>query len=206
MASTKRRKANPARRKTRARARASNPIKARRVHARARNPIRTSRRRRRNPIGLNSTAGKPLSLLTPALVGALGAVGVNVIYNNITSMLPASFTVGYPIYLTRAALSLGLASLASHAGSKRAAVLQAAEGSLTVTLHDLINYAALSNGMALGAYVSGRLPRGGAQGRAGMGAHLGAHLGAQVISPRLTMQQVQGAMNPRGSRRGMNVR
>jgi hypothetical protein len=201
MATSKRRKANPARRRTRAKARASNPVKVRRVSTRARNPIRTSRRRRRNPIGLNSVAGKPMSLLTPALVGALGAAGVNTVYANIASMLPTTLTTGYPIYLTRAALSLGLAAMANHAGSKRAAVLQAAEGSLTVCIHDAIVALSAGFGMSLsggrmGAYVPGRLPH-----RQGMGAHLGAH-----VAPALTMQQVKAATAPRLGKRGMTMR
>jgi hypothetical protein len=207
MATAKRRKANPARRKTRARARAANPVKVRRVYARKANPARRVHRRR-NPIGLNSTAGKPLSLLTPAFVGALGAVGVNTVYANIASMLPTTLTTGYPIYLTRAALSLGLAALANHAGSKRAAVLQAAEGSLTVTLHDAIVAMSAGFGMSLngmGAYVPGRLPRGGAQGGQRMGAHLGAHLG-NARQPQLTMAQVRAATAPRQAKRGMSMR
>jgi hypothetical protein len=205
MATAKRRKANPKRRTSRARTK--NPI-VKRVSVRARNPARRVHRRRRNPIGLNSSGGKPLSLLTPAFVGALGAVGVNTVYANVASMLPAAMTTGYPIYLTRAALSLGLAMLSKHAGSKRAAVLQAAEGSLTVVMHDAI--VAMSNGFGMslngmGAYVPGRLPRGGAQGR--VGAHLGAHLGAHVQqAPRLTMQQVQAATAPRRGVRGMSMR
>lgn len=197
MASKKRRTANPKRRATRARARASNPIKPRRVSVRARNPARRVHRRRRNPLGISST-GKPMSLLTPAFIGALGAVGVNTVYANIASMLPVAMTTGYPIFLTRAALSLGLAALSSHAGSKRAAVMQAAEGSLTVTLHDAIVAASTGFGMQLNAYVPMRLP-----GTTRMGAHLpmGAH-----IPPRVTMQQVQAATAPRQGVRGMRMR
>lgn len=147
MSNPKRRRRNPAKRKVRARVH-RNPA-----------PVVRPRARRRNPIGMNSS-GKPFSLLTPALVGALGATAVNTVYNNVAGMLPASFTTGNMAFLSRAALSLGLAMVAPHAGSKKAAVLQMAEGSLTVTLHDAI--VALSGGMGMtlggmGVYMPGRI-------------------------------------------------
>jgi hypothetical protein len=199
MANPKRRRRNPAKRKVRARVRHRNPAPV--VRSRAR---RHSARRRRNPIGMNGT-GKPLSLLTPALVGALGATAVNTIYSNIASALPASLTTGTMVYATRAALSLGLAMLAPHAGSKKAAVLQAAEGSLTVTLHDAI--VALSGGMGMalsgvGVYMPGRsqqVPR--AAGRpavqmSGMGAYISGSGSPQAAMAR----QVPPAQKLKGIR------
>src|SRR5208282_3429778 len=67
---------------------------------------RVHHRRRRNPIG-GST--KPMSLLTPALIGALGATTVNTVLAQLSSFLPASLVTGNMSYITRIAASLGLA-------------------------------------------------------------------------------------------------
>lgn len=146
MSNPKRRRKSPTKRAKRA----SAPAAKVRYVTRHRNPAKRATRRRRNPIGLNSN-GKPLSLFTPALVGALGATAVNTLFNTVGSSLPASLT-GSPnmVLVTRAGLSLALAMVAPHAGRHRAAVLQAAEGSLTVVLHDAIVSLSGGMGMALG--------------------------------------------------------
>lgn len=153
MANPKRRRRNPAKRKVHARSR--NPARVIHHHAPKR---RHHARRRRNPIGMNST-GKPMSIVTPALVGALGATAVNTVLNQFGSMLPASMTTGNMMYVTRSLAALGLAAIAGKAGSKRAAVMQMAEGALTVTLHDAIVNLSGGMGMSLsgmGVYMPGR--------------------------------------------------
>jgi hypothetical protein len=150
------RKTNPAKRRT-SRARRPNPAPLRARSRRVRrNPARRVHRRRRNPIGLN--AGKPMQLLTPALVGALGATAVNTVFNNVAGVLPASLNTGNMSYVTKAALALGLAYLGGK-GSKRAMFMQMAEGSLTVTIHDAIVALSGGMGMSLGAYMPGLIQR-----------------------------------------------
>lgn len=156
MSNPKRRRRNPSKRAKRA----SSAAPKVRYITRHRNPAkRKSVRRRRNPIGLNATSGKPMSIFTPALVGALGATAVNTIYNTLGSSLPAAMTTANMAFVTRAAISLGIAMLGSRGGKHSAMMLQAAEGSLTVTLHDAI--VALSGGMGMtlggmGVYMPGR--------------------------------------------------
>ena len=155
MSNPKRRRRNPAKR----RARAATATKVRYV-TRHRNPAkRVSRRRRRNPIGLNSSGARPMSLFTPALVGALGATAINTVFNTIAPSLSSTFTTGYMPYVGRAALSLGLAMVAGRGGKHSPVMLQAAEGSLTVCLHDLIVNLSGGMGMTLGGmgvYMPGR--------------------------------------------------
>jgi hypothetical protein len=169
--------ANPRRRRAkRTTARKANPSRVRYVtRARKSNP-----RRRRNP--LREATGKPLSLLTPALVGALGATAVNTLLSYITPSLPATLTsTPNMMYLTQLAAGLGLAFVAPHAGSKRNMIMQMAEGSLTVTLHSAI--VGLSGGMGMtlsgrgrmngmGVYMPGKMAVPTANGLNGMGAYL----------------------------------
>jgi hypothetical protein len=195
MANPKRRrarKANPARRHHHVAVRKSNP--ARRVHA----------RRRRNPLTINA---KPLALLTPALIGALGATVVNSVSNYLSPNLPASITGSTTLkYLPNIAVALGLAMLGSKMGGKRAMVMQAAEGSLTVTLHQVI--VDLSGGMGMtlsgmrgmrgmGVYMPGagaRLPNasGNAGQMAGMNAYLTGHGSPQAA---IQAQRQQALLN-----------
>lgn len=152
---------NPAKRRTRSAKRArttgvtimSNPrkrhTKRRTVRARA---------RRRNPISVGRL--KPMSLLTPALMGAVGAVAVNTILGKLP--LPASATTGNMKYITQATAAMLLAVVGSKMGGKSAMMAQMAEGSLTVTLHQAIVDLASGAGMNLsgvsgmGYYLPGR--------------------------------------------------
>lgn len=193
--------ANPRKRRTRKHAkRASNPVAHHRVHhrARRRNPIHA--RRRRNPIA----GAKPMSLLTPALIGALGATAVNTILAQVSGSLPATLTTGNMKYVTSIAAALGLAMFASKAGTKHAMLLQMAEGSLTVTLHQAI--VDLSGGMGMtlsgrgmGVYMPGRgaqaVPS--AQGNPAQLAGMGAYLTGNG-SPAAAIQAArQRAMAPK---------
>ncbi len=155
--------------------RKSNPA----LRIKRRSAVRTRSRRRRNPIGMN--ASSPMKLLTPALVGALGATAVNTVLANVGSALPASMMAGNMQFLTRAALSLGLGYLGGKS-SKRNMFMQMAEGSLTVTIHDAITSLSTGMGMQLqgmGLYMPGRVPNAVPQGGArsvpqlsGMGAYM----------------------------------
>jgi hypothetical protein len=203
---------NPRRR--RRTARKANPRRTRRAAAstvRYSNPRRRHHRaRRRNPIGMN--ASKPMELFTPALVGALGATAVNTVLGQIGGILPSSFTTGNMTFVTRAALSLGLAMFAPHAGSKKAAVLQMAEGSLTVVLHDAIVSLSAGMGMPLagmGVYMPGRVQQApNAWGRPavqmnGMGAYLSGD-GSPAARIQMARQQARARSAPvtRGSMAG----
>lgn len=128
----------------------SNPRK-RRTHRR-----HTHHARRRNPLHLGGGSLKPMSILTPALIGALGAVTVNTVLGKLP--LPAAAMTGKVRYVTQAAAAIGLAMLAKKLGVKGATAVQAAEGSLTVTLHQAIVDVAGGMGMNLsgmGYYLPG---------------------------------------------------
>jgi len=204
------RRANPARR----RARSSNPIQVRSNPRRRRNPHtyrarrRSNPRRRRNPIGTE----KPFQLLTPSLIGALGATAVNTLMANIGPSLPAALTTGNMAYVTNLLAAMGLALLAPHAGSRRQMLLQAAEGSMTVTLHQAIvslsgGFGATLQGMGrsrrMAMYMPGIAPQavptasGNPAQLAGMNAYLtgGGSAAARIQAAR---QQQMGGM-----RRGM---
>lgn len=152
VAMNKGRSANPKRRKSAKR-------RVRRVaHAAVRHhnpaPRRTHRRaRRRNPISLS----KPMGILHPALIGALGATAVNTVFSQVGGMLPTVLTTGNAAYLTKGVLAFGLAMISDKLGMKGAMVNQMAEGSLTVTLHDAIlslaNSAGITQLSGMGAYM-----------------------------------------------------
>lgn len=139
------RKSNPAKgstmkRKTRKAAKRSAPAvrhHTRHSPARRHKSRAHSRRRRSNPISLGSFA-RPMSLLKPALIGAAGAVLVNTALSKVASNLPASLTTGNAMYLTRAIAAIGLGYAASKMGAGSAVGAKLAEGSLTVTFHDMI--------------------------------------------------------------------
>ncbi len=117
-----------------------------------------ARARRRNPISMGRI--KPMSLLQPALIGAVGAAAVNTILGKLP--IPASAMTGNMKYLTQAAAALALAVIGSKVGGKSALFAQMAEGSLTVTLHQALVEGAGNMGMNLsgingmGMYLPGR--------------------------------------------------
>lgn len=121
----------------------SNPRK-RRHHARRRNPVSTS------------LVKKPMSILSPALVGALGATAVNTILAKVP--LPASLNTGKMKYVTQGIAAIALGAVASKLGVRGSMAAQMAEGSLTVTLHQAITDIAGGMGMNLsgvGYYLPG---------------------------------------------------
>lgn len=131
----------------------SNPRKRRthRSHAAKRHS-----RRHSNPIAGHSLLKKPLALLTPALMGALGATAVNTILGKLP--IPAAAMTGKMRYVTQGAAAIALAMIASKLGVKGAMAAQMAEGSLTVTLHQAIVDISAGMGMNLsgmGYYLPG---------------------------------------------------
>lgn len=190
--------ASPKRRRRRARSKARRstavslgglPImKRRRRSARA-----VSRRRRRNPssrgsLSLRSVARQPAKFLMPALIGAVGAIGVNTAMSRLMPMLlPANlqstFMTGRVRYLTQAAAAIGLGMAAQKLGMRRGMAEKMAEGSLTVTFTDMLRDFAMSAGISLG----------------GMGYYLpGRQAGRAVPSasgvPGMTMNGLNGRM------------
>jgi hypothetical protein len=149
-----------------------------------------------------------MSILTPALVGALGATAVNTVLGQLGSIIPASMMTGTMSYATRVIASMGLAMISKHAGSKRAMVLQMAEGSATVAIHDAIVSLSGGFGMQLGG-MGVYMPGAGAQnvptayGRparqlSGMNAYLtgnGSPQAAQVAARQTAMAAKPQRMN-----------
>jgi hypothetical protein len=164
---------NPARRRHRARRVARNP---RRRHV-ARNPIRRRRHIARNPHRRRRIRRNPFSsrgitsALIPAGIGAMGAVGLDVLMGYAAAYLPASLTSNvYVATATKTAGAFGLGWLASKAMGREKAKLITA-GALTVIAYQfvkgIIHEAAPSlPGLAggdfgayqLGAYQMGALP------------------------------------------------
>ena len=130
------RRRNPSRRRRRHVAHAyhsrrrRNPVRAHRSRRRRHNPIFRSRRRRRNPIG-----GSWGDAITPAAIGAGGAIGLAVAYGYLSPYLPSQLTTGsiFPL-LVQAAGALGLGALA-YAITKNSRMSQfVATGGLTVVI------------------------------------------------------------------------
>jgi len=128
-----------------------NPIRKRRTHAKA-----VHRRRRHNPISLRSATSKPMALIAPALMGAIGATAVNTILAKLP--IPATAMTGKMKYVTQGIAAIALGMIASKVGVKGATAARMAEGSLTVTLHQAIVDIAGGMGMNLsgvGYYMPG---------------------------------------------------
>ena len=147
--STKRR-ASPRRARRAATRRRRNPINtiAARVRrtpvrrtARRANPIRNLRRRRRNPISLGGSAKSYMSAIKDALIGAGGAIGVDLAFSKLSPMLPASLQVvkGSPGAgdAVKAVFTVIAGKLLSKA--TRGLSVKAAQGALTVQAHGIVS-------------------------------------------------------------------
>lgn len=186
----------------------SNPKRRRRAR-RARSSVPTfrryARRARRGARRLGFTPSAATSVLKPALVGAVGAVGTNFVLSQLASrgIIPATLMTGKTRFLTQGALAIGLGMLASRlsfVGSGTASKM--AEGALTVTLANAITEVANENGLALsgmGYYLPGFNP-GRAVPNAGGSAAMMAGMGKYVTGPGAGMA---GLSNVRPFRRGM---
>lgn len=174
----------------------SNPRKRRSVAK------RTHSRRRRNPINLGTSQKKIMGILTPALIGALGATAVNTILARLP--IPAIAMTGKARYLTQAAAAIGLSMIASKMGVKGTTASQLAEGSLTVTLHQAITDIATSAGMNLsgmGYYLPGVGVRGAIPSRAANSAPMALNgMRAYVTGPGSPRAMVMNGI-PRQTRK-----
>ena len=135
-----RRKASPAQLRALAKGRAtrkrnalaSNPAPRRRRRSALRaTSRRVSRRVRRNPIGMPGLMGSVMG----AAQGAVGAIGVNAIFNMLP--LPATFKTGMAVPAVKMALAVGLGMMAKPVLGRAAGKM--AEGAMTVAAFDLIN-------------------------------------------------------------------
>lgn len=146
--STKRR-ASPRRAKRAAPRRRRNPINsiASRVRrapvrrARRANPIRNLRRRRRNPISLGGSAKSYMSAIKDALIGAGGAIAVDVGFAKLSPMLPASLQVVKGAPGAGDAIKAVVTIIAGKMLSKatRGLSVKAAQGALTVQAHNIVS-------------------------------------------------------------------
>jgi hypothetical protein len=142
---------------------------------------RSARRRyRRNPIagkssGIPLSTSGALSIIKPAAAGAVGALALNGVMNNVP--LPASLVTGTMAFVTRAAVALLLGVVGSKVSVTRPYARQIATGALTVTLADLgkslagdagINLAYINPGWIASPSAAGRGAVPGVMGRAGM--------------------------------------
>lgn len=191
----------------------SNPAKRRRVakhhthwgtvsaHKRRTNPARRTashhrRRARRNPISSASLRNVGM-LLKSAAGNAVGAIGVDVLMGLVKGYLPtmlaaptdSSGGIQYGYYAAKGALAVGTGmALAKVIGANKAA--RVAEGSLTVTLHELMAtfLAAQVSSVPMGAYVN-RMPGGKILPmmpvtRTLRPAGMGAYVGGNAVSQR----------------------
>lgn len=92
---------------------------------------------------------KPMSMIGPALTGALGAVAVNTVLAKLP--LPTMLQTGKTRFLTQGVAAIALGTLASRFGALGAGTAaKMAEGALIVTLHDAIKEFAGDAGVNLG--------------------------------------------------------
>lgn len=97
----------------------------------------TAKTYRRNPLPARSRAkGLVHESLKPALIGALGALAIDVVVAKLP--LPDSLKVGVIRYPVRAAGAIGLAMLAEKMGMRHDMAVSLARGGLTVVSYDAI--------------------------------------------------------------------
>lgn len=120
-------------RKSRSIARVSARARVRRKH----NPIRAHRRRRyrSNPMRMNSMTGFTKHTLMPSVVGAAGALSLDVILGFLP--VPVQFKTGPMRAIVKIAGAVGVGMLASNF-MKRETAHQIAAGAITVTLYDVM--------------------------------------------------------------------
>ena len=120
-------------RKSKSIARVSARARVRRKH----NPIRAHRRRRYspNPMRVGNLSGFTKHTLMPSVVGAAGALGVDVMLGFLP--LPPQFKTGPMRALVKIAGAVGVGMLASNF-MKRETAHQIAAGAITVTLYDVM--------------------------------------------------------------------
>jgi hypothetical protein len=182
------RRHNPHRRHRRHRNPESHRERARAARAgwrhRRHNPHRRHYRRHRNPI--DSIAGEVKSMLVPAGIGAVGAVGLNVALAYLP--IPTSLQSGYGQILVSAAGAAGLGIIAGMIAGKRVGTAVGV-GGLVVTGVQLLN-------QVLGPTIGGSVK--GLSGLADFSDFRGAGMGAYMTPQmgRLGGPRVGAYMNP----------
>lgn len=108
-----------------------------RVRRRKHNPIRAHRRRRyrSNPMRLGNVGSFTKHTLMPSVVGAAGALGVDVILGFLP--IPVQFKTGPMRAIVKIAGAVGVGMLAGNF-MKRETAHQIAAGAITVTLYDVM--------------------------------------------------------------------
>lgn len=109
-----------------------------------------ARRRRSRSSRRGITRGsfaRPLSLLMPSAVGAAGALAVNGIINY--APIPDNLKAGNMLFLTRAAIALGLGMLGPKLPVVGKYARDAAQGALIVTMTDFGKVIAIGQGVNL---------------------------------------------------------
>lgn len=96
---------------------------------------RRSRRYRHNPMRMNSMTGFTKHTLMPSVVGAAGALGLDVILGFLP--IPVQFKTGPMRAIVKIAGAVGVGILASNF-MKRETAHQIAAGAITVTLYDVM--------------------------------------------------------------------
>lgn len=191
-AGTKRRaspKRKSARRRSAAPALMANPRSRRRSVA----------KRRRNPvsrIGGKGMVKKAFALISPALMGAGGALIVNNVLARLP--LPAAAMQGRMRYVTQGVAAVAIAAIAQKMGVKGSTAAQMAEGSLTVTLYDAIKDVAAGAGVNLsggmGYYLPGVGARNAIPSPSASAARMAGGMGKYVTGPgaRGNVMQMNG--------------
>ena len=119
---------------------------ARRHHRRHRNRRRYHRNPRMGGMSLRSVTN---SVLTPAAVGAVGGVGLDVIWSYVNPYLPAQLQSGMIGTLAKGAGAIGIGMVSKRfLGAERAKVVTL--GALTVVLYGAIKNLLGSGGLNLG--------------------------------------------------------
>lgn len=159
---------------------------ARRRRRSSRSSARRHRRYRRNPaaLTLRGFTSRPVQMLTPAFQGAMGAVLVNTILSRLP--LPPMLITGRVRYVTQAIAAVGLGMLAQRFGAGSALASRMAEGSLTVTLTDVIRDFSAQAGFPLGNlgyYIPARRAQAAPPYGGNAGATIAGPLGKYVSGP-----------------------
>lgn len=174
----RRRRANPRRRSVR------RYVARHRVH---------HRRRHRNPrtFGGFNVKGILHSTIVPGATGAVGGLALDMIYAQVSPMLPATLQTGIPAFIAKAGAAIGLGMLAGKfVGRQRAQA--ATVGAVTVLFYGTLKTYLMANVPSLG--LSGFQDFVTYSGRPGMGAYMqrpaAARMGAYMRSGQL------GTLNP----------
>lgn len=112
-----------------------------------------SRRRRRNP-SLRGITGRIVPTVKAGVIGALGALGLDVLTGFAAPKLPAQLQSGYGLLAMKVLGAIGIGIAGSYALKGRGADLS--NGAMTVVLHDELKrlFAAQFPSISLGEYFS----------------------------------------------------